>query len=86
MISDISAMCSVPKPHQPPHLIYFDMLTVLYQNENIKIPEKIISNIYHFFACTCSGTMRFSFNLICNEYGQSDVNHNIIAGRGNHAP
>ena len=34
MISDTSAMRSVPKPHQPPHVVYFDMLIVLYQNEN----------------------------------------------------
>ena len=34
MISDTSAMRAIPKPHQPPHLAYFDMLIVLYQNEN----------------------------------------------------
>ena len=34
MISDTSGMRSVPKPHQPPHVVYFDMLIVLYQNEN----------------------------------------------------
>ena len=35
MISDTSAMRAIPKPHQPPHLAYFDMLIVLYQNENL---------------------------------------------------
>ena len=34
MISDTSVMRAVPKPHQPPHLAYFDMLIFLYQNEN----------------------------------------------------
>ena len=31
--SEKSAMCTVPKPHQPPQGAYFDTLTVLYQNE-----------------------------------------------------
>ena len=31
--SEKSAMCTVPKPHQPPQGDYFDTLTVLYQNE-----------------------------------------------------
>ena len=34
------------------------------------ISEKIVSNIYHFFACLW--TIMFSFNLTCNEYGQSE--------------
>ena len=32
-VTEISAMWSIPKPHQPPRGAYFDTLTVLYQNE-----------------------------------------------------
>ena len=34
-VTEISAMCSIPKPHQPPQEPYFDISILLYQNETI---------------------------------------------------
>ena len=34
-VTEISAMCSIPKPHQPPQEPYFDISILLNQNETI---------------------------------------------------
>ena len=32
--TEISAMCAIPKPHQPPHSSYFGILMFLYDEES----------------------------------------------------
>ena len=45
VVSEISAMCSIPKPHQPPREAYFDTLIVMYQNEKYLIRFYMFINL-----------------------------------------
>ena len=39
--TEISAMCDIPKPHQPPHSSYFGILMFTYRKENRSFQMKV---------------------------------------------
>ena len=86
--SEKSAMCTVPKPHQPPQGVYFDTLIVMYQNEKYLIRFYMFINlmiyVYKYnrmkrkFQCLCVINLYKLVSSIIHQFISSPPFHQFI--------
>ena len=61
---EISADRSIPKPHQPPHLLYFETLTFHDQKETLTLSSKLELVVFKFMKDNLTNLVMRTFPVV----------------------